>query len=58
MNAPKFRMVKAVCFDGTIQFRVEMRHLCLWVLIKSFNDEDESFAQREAEELLELLAEP
>lgn len=42
--------------DGYLNFRaVVKRKGGLWCIIKFFNDADEDFNQREAEELLEIL---
>lgn len=41
--------------EGVRAFRVQMLLLFFWVTIKTFEDEDVSFAFKEAEKLLKVL---
>lgn len=44
-------------FKRTVRYAVQMKHLFLWITVKSFQDEDEEWARMCAEELLDKLNE-
>lgn len=53
----KYRINKCRDTSLDVVYAVQMWNIWCWVTIKYFKDEDEDFAKREAEELLEKLNE-
>lgn len=51
----EFKISKLRNCNGDIVYAVKMYYMLHWIIVKLFIDEDEDFAKREAEELLEKL---
>lgn len=53
----EFKISRMTNCNGKVIYAVKMYYVFHWILIKIFTDDDETFAKREAEELLEKLEE-